>query len=139
MSVMVVQTGDRPKRPSSIPAHAPGVANCCTKVPCNVLQLIGFVINVTSLDINELQQPQDDESKQGQLFSILHMKGLGSVPIIEVSVRGSNGDATLNVLPHSGADITAARAHILMQLGEHIGNLLPSTHKTTYSVNGSSL
>ena len=67
------------------------------------------------------------------------MKGLGSAPTVEVSVRGSNGDATLNVLPDSGADITATGVHILAQLGEHVGNLLPSTHKTAYSVDGSSL
>ena len=67
------------------------------------------------------------------------MKGLGSAPTVEVSVRGSNGDATLNVLPDSGADITAAEVHILAQLGEHVGNILPSTHKTAYSVDGSTL
>ena len=67
------------------------------------------------------------------------MKDLGSAPTVEVSVRGSNGDATLNVLPDSGADITAAGVHILAQLDEHVGNLLPSTHKTAYSVDGSSL
>ena len=37
-------------------------SQCCTK----------------STRINELQLLQDDESKQGQLFSILCMKGLGS-------------------------------------------------------------
>ena len=62
------------------------------------------------------------------------MKGLGNAPIVEVFVGGSNGDATLNVLPDSGADITAAGVHILAQLGEHVGNILPSTHKTAYSV-----
>ena len=45
----------------------------------------------------------------------------------------------MNVLPDSGADITAAGVHILAQLGEHLGNLLPSTHKTAYSVDGSTL
>ena len=41
------------------------------------------------------------------------MKSLGSAPIVEVSVRGSNDDVTLNVLPESGANITAAEVHIL--------------------------
>ena len=67
------------------------------------------------------------------------MKGLGSAPTVEVSVRGSNRDVTLNDLPDSRADITAAGVHILAQLGELVGNLLPSTHKIAYSVDGSSL
>ena len=73
------------------------------------------------------------------MFSVLGIKGLSSAPTVEISVRGSNGDATLNVLPDFGADITAAGVHILEQLSEHVGNLLPSMHKTAYSVDGSSL
>ena len=67
------------------------------------------------------------------------MKGLGSAPTVEISVRDSNDESTLNVLPDSGADITAVGVHILAQLSEHLGNLLPSTHKTAYLVNGSTL
>ena len=45
--------------------------------------------------------------------SILHMKGLGNALTVQVSGRGSNSDATMNVLPDSGADITAAVVSIL--------------------------
>ena len=37
-----------------------------------------------------------------------------------------NGTASINSLPDSGADISAAGTQALRELGEHVDNLLPS-------------
>ena len=57
-------------------------------------------------------------------------------PMIEVHVSSLNGQADLDVLPDSGADISVAGPSLLHHLSEHPDNLLPSTI-TPRTVNGS--
>ena len=60
------------------------------------------------------------------------IKSLGNAPAVQVSARGSNADVTLNVLPDSGAYITAAGENILAYLGEHVDNLLLAPTKLLF-------
>ena len=47
-------------------------------------------------------------------------------PTIPVHVSSLNGSANVDVLPDSGADISAAGTEVIRLLGDHIDNLLPS-------------
>jgi len=47
-------------------------------------------------------------------------------PIITVQISSSTGTRYLEVLPDSGADISAAGQEVLELLGQHIDNILPS-------------
>ena len=78
-------------------------------------------------------------TKDSHLFSIHAMQGLGKAPKVIVLNQGRNGSAQLQILPDSGADISAADETILIKLGEHIDNLLPSRENHAYSVDGSAL
>ena len=75
----------------------------------------------------------------GHLYSIHAMRGLGQAPRVPVLKQRPNGSAKLNVLPDSGADISAADVTALKQLGEDVDNLLPSQQDNAYTVNGSCL
>lgn len=48
-------------------------------------------------------------------------------PTITMHISSLNGSADMEVLPDSGADISAAGKEILGHLGEYVDNLLPST------------
>ena len=57
-------------------------------------------------------------------------------PTIIVKITSSSGTRQVEVLPDSGADISAAGQETLKDLGQHIDNLLPS-HIIARAVNGS--
>ncbi len=59
-------------------------------------------------------------------------------PTITVHIQALNGQATVEVLPDSGADISAAGTDFLAHFNEHIHNLLPSDIKPR-AVNGNTL
>ena len=59
-------------------------------------------------------------------------------PTIELRMSSLNGQATVQALPDSGADICVAGTALLQQLNEHPDNLLPSTI-TPRAVNGASM
>ena len=59
-------------------------------------------------------------------------------PTITVRVSSSTGSHYINVLPDSGADISAAGQEMLHALGHHVDNILPSTISPR-TVNGSSM
>ena len=91
----------------------------------------------TSAHINQLPGEQPDkqsETEDNHLFSIRAMQGLGKASKVSVLVQGRNGSAQLKSLPDSGADISAADKTILIKLGEHVDNLLPSRENHAYSV-----
>ena len=56
-------------------------------------------------------------------------------PTITVQVSSSTGTRNLDVLPDSGADISAAGQEVLEFLGQHVDNILPS-HISPRTVNG---
>ena len=60
-------------------------------------------------------------------------------PTISATITSLNGSATLNALPDTGADITAADVKVLKLLREDINNLLPPVSGPTSSVDGSPL
>ena len=53
-------------------------------------------------------------------------------------MKALNGQATVQVLPDSGADISAAGIDFLTHFNEHVDNLLPSTVRPR-AVNGNHL
>ena len=59
-------------------------------------------------------------------------------PTLAVHIQALNGQATVEVLPDSGADINAAGIDFLAHFNEHIPNLLPSDVKPR-AVNGNFL
>ena len=63
---------------------------------------------------------------------------LHQAPTLAVHIEALNGQATVEVLPDSGADISAAGTDFLPQFNEHIPNLLPSVVKSR-AVNGNVL
>ena len=67
------------------------------------------------------------------------MQGLNKAPKISLFVEGHSVSAQLNVLPDSGANISAADEFVLTKLGEHIDNLLPPNQHQEYSIGGSIL
>ena len=54
------------------------------------------------------------------------MSTIDPAPTVKVHLRTHHGDCHVQVLPDSGADISAAGEHILLQLNEYKDNLLPS-------------
>ena len=60
------------------------------------------------------------------LSNIHHVTSTGPAPTITVNITSPNGSASIQVLPDSGADISAAGKAILNHLNEKISNLLPS-------------
>ena len=96
----------------------------------------------TSAHIIQLPGDQPDEQSETEdnhQFSIYAMQGLGKAPKVSVLVQGRSGSAQLKIFPDSGTDISAADETILIKLGEHIDNLLPSRENYAYSVDGSAL
>ena len=65
-------------------------------------------------------------------------RSIKTAPTIAMEVSTPDGQATLQVLPDSGADICAAGPHLIHALGEHMDNLAEST-VTPKAVNGSLL
>ncbi len=59
-------------------------------------------------------------------------------PTITIHVSSPNGFADIEILPDSGADISAAGNEVLRYLGEHLSNLLPSKIDPR-AVNGSKM
>ena len=59
-------------------------------------------------------------------------------PTLTVHIQALNGQATVEVLPDSGADISAAGVDFLTHFNEHVLNLLPSDVKPR-AVNGNIL
>lgn len=59
-------------------------------------------------------------------------------PTLTVHIQALNGQATIEVLPDSGADISAAGTDFLSHFNEHVPNLLPSDVKPR-AVNGNLL
>ena len=57
---------------------------------------------------------------------IRHVMVTDPAPTIPIHISSLNGSIDTEVLPDSGADISAAGKEILSHLGEHVDNLLPS-------------
>ena len=120
--------------------QCPALNRSCNK--CHKVGHFAMQCRTTSAHINQLPGDQPDEqseTKDNHLFSVHAMQGLGKAPKVSVLVQGRNGSAQLKILPDSGADISAADETILIKLGEHIDNLLPSRENHAYSVDGSAL
>ena len=67
------------------------------------------------------------------------LRSINKAPTVNVVVTGLNGSKSLEALPDSGADLTAADVNILPMLGEDVENLLKPSCGETSSVDGSSL
>ena len=70
-----------------------------------------------------------------QLYNVTEEKS-EAAPTIRVNISSSSGMKQVEVLPDSGADISAAGQGILRILGQHVDNLLPSSINPR-AVNGS--
>ena len=71
-------------------------------------------------------------------FVQITSRSIKTAPTIAMEVSTPDGQATLQVLPDSGADICAAGPHLVRALGEHTDNLAEST-VIPKAVNGSLL
>ena len=86
---------------------------------CNNCQRIGDFASqcrTSAHRLHELQQVENVENN-GQLFATKQMSTIGRAPTISATITSLNGSATLNVLPITGADITAADVEVLKLLG----------------------
>ena len=70
--------------------------------------------------------------------NVQHLSTAEPAPTIRIHVASLNGSADVEVLPDSGADISAAGEETLHLLGEHPSNLLPST-VVPRAVNGTTM
>ena len=77
-----------------------------------------------------------DTDAQPPLPHIHHVTANETAPTIHVHVTSPHGSSEIEMLPDSGADVSAAGKEILAYLGEHIDNL-PQSEITPRAVNGS--
>ncbi len=70
--------------------------------------------------------------------SMMSLNHADPAPTLAVHIQALNGQATVEVLPDSGADVSAAGVDFLAHFSEHIHNLLPSDVKPR-AVNGNIL
>ena len=70
--------------------------------------------------------------------NIMTLDHTDPAPTLTVHIQALNGQATIEVLPDSGADVSAAGIDFLAHLNEDVRNLLPSDVKPR-AVNGNTL
>ena len=91
-------------------------------------------VNTAQVSANAIQvQPQLDNHIQ--LYNITEDQA-EPAPTIKVYISSSSGTRRVEILPDSGADISAIRQGMLGMLGQHVDNLLPSKISPR-AVNGS--
>jgi len=76
-----------------------------------------------------------DTQNQLSLPHIRHVTTYNAAPTIQIHVASLNGSSEIEMLPDSGADISATGRELLMLLGEHVDNIPPSGI-TPQAVNG---
>ena len=81
-----------------------------------------------------VEQPLEEGLPQVNASAVAE-KAFDPAPMIDVTMSSLNGQATVRVLPDSGADVSVAGELLLEHLQEHPGNLLPSGI-TPRAVNG---
>ena len=72
-----------------------------------------------------------------QLYNVCEAKTVPA-PTIAIQVTSSTGTKTIEVLPDSGVDVSAADQKTLSILGHHVDNLLPAS-VSPRAVNGTTL
>ena len=75
---------------------------------------------------------------QLSLPHIKHVTTSDAAPTVQIHVISLNASCDIEMLPDSGADISAADREFLAQLGEHVDNL-PSSHIMPQAVNGTTM
>ena len=73
-----------------------------------------------------VQSQQPNQHQYMQLYKVQDGK-TEAAPTITVRMSSSTGVRYLDVLPDSGADISAAGQDVLTLLGQHVGNIPPSS------------
>ncbi len=132
-------------RRKACPAYQAVCSNCgklghystvCRQKPSNQFTS-GFRKAPRALSIQSEgpQQTEEDNAHHPGMMSLNHSV---PAPTLPVHIQGLNGEAVVEVLPDSGADISAAGIEFLSQINEHVLNLLPSDVKPR-AVNGSTL
>ena len=84
-----------------------------------------------------VQSQQPSHKHYLQLYTMKERKA-EPAPTIMVQISSSTGTRYIEVLPDSGADISAAGQGILKVLGQHIDDILPS-NISPRTVNGTSM
>ena len=85
-----------------------------------------------------LSGPRQVGAPRIRLSSIMSLNYADPAPTLTVHIQALNGQATVEVLPDSGADISAAGVDFLTHFNKHVLNLLPSDVKPR-AVNGNIL
>ena len=78
---------------------------------------------------------QIDDTQLSQLSTIRQVTATEPAPTVSICILSINGSCETQVLPDSGADISAAGPQLLHSLSEHALNLLPSK-VTPHTANG---
>ena len=82
-----------------------------------------------------VESPPEEDLVQVNAFATIRNVAVDPAPTIDVAMSSLNGQATVRVLPDSGADVSVAGTVLLEHLREHPDNLLPSD-VTPRAVNG---
>ena len=118
--------------------HPAGHTQCPVCVSCHNCKKLGHFSRVRRSKpiqphppwpyTSTLQSTQSNSSlsEQAGLSNIHHVTSTYPAPKLKIDITALNGTTTTDVLPDSGADISAAGTSILSQLNEHIDNLSPS-------------
>ena len=80
----------------------------------------------------------DRDTPRVNASKIRNSELIESAPTVRVHISSLNGNAEIETLPDSGADLSVAGETALTHLGEHRDNLLPST-VTPRTVNGTKM
>ena len=84
------------------------------------------------------QADMSQQSRDPQMSTIRQVTATDPAPTILIHISSDNGSQHMQVLPDSGADVSAAGQQLLQHLNEHINNLLPS-EITPRAANGSKM
>ena len=127
--------------------HQGGRRNChAFRVACNNCNKTGHFARVCkSKPTKTRQTPPSDPGTRVIHAQVPSIKSTSEndqqyepAPTIAVQISTLNGQAVLNALPDSGADISVAGPSVIQQLGEHCNNLLGS-NMTPRGVSGRKL
>lgn len=125
------------------PSHPNGRSQCpAYSQICFHCQKIGHFAKVCRSRHNpQYTPPQTQKRPSIRHLTISNIKNVTATepaPLIRIQITSSNGSTDFNVLPDSGADISAAGKEVLQHLNEHVDNLCPSP-VTPKAVNGTKL
>ena len=111
------------------PAHPAGRTQCpAYNQTCFNCQKTGHFAKVCRSKVPRQRGPpmETNTTSHTKLSNIHHMSSSDPAPMIPVNITSTNGSCDIEVLPDSGADISASGKEILAHLNEKVELLIPS-------------